>query len=118
MPVRTNLDQVRTLLGNSSADAWTQITMASEMVDTFLLSQGLTAIQLKQIEAYLACHLYQQTNPAIVRESYGGATFEYNRGKTDSEGLCGTKWGQMATLLDTSGTLRNLGKMPVRIEVF
>lgn len=115
MPIRTSLSDVRTLLGNCEADILPAMVLASEMVDDLLLAKGLSDTKLKHIEMYLAAHLYNQGTPEVVRESYGGATFEYNRGQ--GGGMSGSQWGKMATMLDTSGTLERLGKQRVFINV-
>ena len=117
MAVRASIETVRSLLGDDDANVWPFMTLASEMVDELLASSGLSTTMLRQIEAYLACHIYAQGTPDVVRESYAGATFEYPRSANSGEGLCATKWGQMALQLDTTGTLRNLERTRVEIHL-
>jgi hypothetical protein len=117
MPIRANIGDVRDVLADQEANVLTQLIMASQMVDVLLGSSSLGTVTLKQIEIYLACHIYTQSSPDVVRESYDGASFQYAGPSSYGEGLCSTKWGQMAQLLDTTGKLRNLDKKHVSLHV-
>lgn len=115
MPIRTSTHDVRTLIADSEADVLPMIMIASEIVDDLLIDKGLSDTRLKHIEMYLSAHLSNQGTPEIIRESYGGASFEYNRGRGD--GMGSSQWGKMAIMLDTSGTLAGLGRQRARINV-
>jgi hypothetical protein len=119
MPIRSDPSEVRALLGidGEDRDVITHIEMASQMVDALLGSSSLGSIMLKQIEMYLACHIYAQGTPEVVRESYGDASFQYGVPSGSGEGLCATKWGQMAKALDLTGKLSNLDKSQVSLHV-
>lgn len=117
MPLRASLENIRALLTDADADVWVPLTMANEMVDELLASSDLSTTILKHIETYLACHLYAQGTPDIVRETYAGATFEYPKMTNNAEGLCSTKWGQMAIALDSTGTLKTLGLKRAEIHL-
>jgi hypothetical protein len=116
MPLRGSLPEVLYLLGDTEANAFIYLNLASEMVDSLLGNSSLSAVILKQIELYLACHLYTQTNPDVVRESYDNASFQYLVASS-GKGFCSTKWGQMAESLDTTGRLSSLGKTQVAVHV-
>lgn len=117
MPIRANISEVRTMLGDNAADVLQHLEMASQIVDHRLASTSLTDVMLKQIEIYLACHLYAQTNPEIVSENYGGGSFRFVTSSGKSEGFCSSKWGQLAMALDTTGTLRSMDRNRVAFHV-
>jgi hypothetical protein len=107
--VRATVAEVRALLHRPNADAFTHLMLASEMVDELLGSSGLSTERLRLIEMNMAAHLYSQGDPQVVRESYGPASYQYAVA-TAGEGWCSTPWGQLAEMLDTTGTLKNTGK--------
>ena len=120
MAIRTSESAVRSLIADSAADVIFQITIANEMVDAYLVSSGLSAIILKQIEMYLAAHIWQLAQGGeVVAETYDKAKFQYasTLGVTD-KGFGSTKWGQAALSLDTTGTLMNLNTPRIKLEVF
>jgi hypothetical protein len=116
MALRASIEEVRDILGDDEAVILPQLIVANEMVDAWLMGSGLGTATLRNIEIFLACHIYSLSTSDIVRESYDGATFEYSRGQM-GKWLDATKWGQMARLLDTSKTLESVGKIPVTIHV-
>lgn len=116
MPLRTSIDDVRSLLQNEDADVFVMMQVANDIVDTWLMGSGLTSKILARIEAFLACHFYLLSNPELVREEYDKARYQYVQAKVD-EGFRATKWGQMALALDTTGALKGQNKMPVGLYV-
>lgn len=117
MPIRSNPEEVKHLIGDDDADIIVQIVLASQMVDSMLSGSSLGDPILKQIEMYLAAHIYSYGTPEVVRESYGDASFQYATSSGKGEGLCSTKWGQMASALDTTGTLLRSSKQKVLLHV-
>lgn len=118
MALRTNSLDVRALLQKPEADVYAFITFANDVVNDMLQNAGLSSTILGRIESLLACHFYTQATPDVVRETYAGATFEYPRNvSTNDKGFASTKWGQMAIVLDTSGTLRGINKTPAIMHI-
>ena len=117
MSVRNSVQDIQDLLSLDDTTAvFPQLRAASRFVDSHLLSKGLSADVLKEIEGYLAGHFYRLNNPLISQEAYGGGAFRYAVGDRKM-GLMSTEWGQMAVSSDTSGTLSNMGKAKAAIDV-
>ena len=66
---------------------------------------------LKQVQTWLAAHLIAMTEPGVRSERVLSAAVTYD-GRTDM-GLDGSRFGQMAKTLDSTGCLANLGKRQV-----
>jgi len=96
------------------------ITIANLMVNSNLSSSGLSDSVLTEIEKWLTAHLIKSTKErqaqeveiGDAREKYGS----FGRYGSIGEGLATTSYGQMVTLLDTTGTLKNTGKQIVSIK--
>lgn len=93
------------------------ITTATTFVDSWLLSKGLPADVLKQIELYLAAHFVAVTDPRAQSIRDADTAVSLQLGK-DGSGLCSTQYGSMAVMLDGSGTLAGIGQKRVSFEVF
>lgn len=91
------------------------ITIANLMVTDKLGASGLSAEMLKEIERWLAAHFVAMRDPRVKSESIGGITTSYQG--TTGEGLKSTLYGQQAVLMDTTGTLANLGMKKASIGV-
>jgi hypothetical protein len=70
---------------------------------------ALTRSELELIERWLAAHFYCCSDQPFSQKTTDGASGTF-QGKTAEEGLCGTKYGQMAVRLDVSGVLNALDK--------
>ena len=86
-------------------DVETMIDVASVMVADRLSSSGLSENILKEIERYLTAHLIQIREPEVSSVRIGPMATTYNSSDTSGKGFSSTRYGQMAIMLDTSGTL-------------
>ena len=100
--------EVFAIIDTSLTDINVFINTANMMVTSWLETAGLTDETLKEIERYLSAHVLsvqdQRTKSVgvdVLSESYQGQW---------GMGLNGTSYGQMAILLDTSGTLGKIAK--------
>ena len=84
------------------------IATATLVVTEELADQGLSDDRLTQIELYLAAHFAALNDPRMESEEIGGEYKSKVQGKTEMN-LDATFYGQTAKLLDTSGTLAQLG---------
>ncbi len=108
---RTDATAVRAVLGRNydgSSDLAPFIAAAGAIVDGVAecaTAQGLTLgdDRLALLETWLAAHCYAQMDPTYTAKSTGGASGSYT-GQTGMY-LEGTRYGQMAVTLDTSGCL-------------
>lgn len=108
MAIRVTAHEVIELLPTSLADRVVKgnmITTASNYVDVHLASAGHSATTLKHIEMYLAAHCVAITEEkgGIVSDEFGDSKVEF--AEVYGEGFNSTRFGQMAIILDTSGTL-------------
>ena len=85
------------------------IVTANVFVDeNLILDPPLSDAILTQIETYLAAHFLTLFEPRVKQEAADGARFTY---ECDTAlGLSSSKFGQMAMVLDPSGTLTQLNK--------
>jgi hypothetical protein len=122
MAVRVSIDEVKNVIATAlgDSDIGALIITANAIVDGRLLDKELTEAMLKQIEQYVAAHLIALRDPREKSVSSDGVSVSYDTGKA-GEGLSATTWGQMAIMLDTSGTLAEQGmgaKPRVQLRVF
>lgn len=73
----------------------------------------LSAATLKEIERWLAAHMYAMVDQVLEQEMIGRAGGKF-QGKTGMN-LDATKFGQMAKMLDTSGLLARMGNGKARM---
>lgn len=99
--VRTIID---TSLGVGEIDPF--ITTANILVEGYLASTTLTEAVLTEIEKYLSAHCLSVKDQRVKAEKVDVLSTTYTG--SFGEGLKNTQYGQMAILLDASGTL---GKM-------
>lgn len=69
----------------------------------------LSSDELQNIEAWLAAHLYVQSDRTVSTESKGQASGSYQVGQL-GRGFDSTQYGQTAIDLDYSGCLNNINK--------
>lgn len=117
MATRTTAAEVKQIMPTSLADAVVEyyITVAAEMVDDLDANTTLGATRLEEIERWLAAHLIAITRERQgQKEKIGDAEITY-AGKYGMN-LQSTSYGQQAAMLDTSGTLAQLGKKKISIK--
>lgn len=125
LPPRTNPSAVQAILGgttpNSNWDGLTDLSpfirAASIIIDRVkVAAQGkpwvrggvrLTAVELKEMETWLAAHFYLIRDPLYQSKSVGGASGTFQRKQGD--GFETTDYGRAACNIDFSGTLRAIG---------
>jgi len=90
------------------------ITSANILVTDVLAGKHSGDI-LKQIELWLSAHFSSIRDQRAAEEKIGDASIRY-QGRTGL-GLDATLYGQQVKMLDTSGTLANLGKKKSVVEV-
>lgn len=117
----TTPNQVRNVLvGTTLTDAQLEGCISTAMVVSVdrLQEAGLSDAAVSEIVLYLAAHFgaLRDNSMRVKREELGEAKAEYS--KTDNINymdLNSTEWGATALVLDTSGTLRTLGKKQPRL---
>ena len=108
--MRTDVDKVRAILTDSDLtdDQITgYITAANVFTTNAVSGKGLQECVLEEIERWITAHMVSTTSERVAqKEGAGGAFIEY--AGQFGEGLKSTSYGQMAILMDTSGTLAKL----------
>lgn len=91
------------------------IVAASSLVDQVEAATTFSEEKLQLIETWLSAHFYCMRDPRAVSEKAGpvGQTYQ---SKVDLN-LATSHYGQMAMVLDTSGTLRALSRGRVNVSV-
>ena len=113
---RVTVDEVRSIISTKADDntIYQYIASAQALMD-LLIGQGLTAMQMKEIERWLTAHLIASTRDRQAREEgAGGAYIKYTG--LSYTGLRGTTYGQQAIVLDTSGTLATIAGKSVKFK--
>jgi hypothetical protein len=121
MANRTTATEVRVVINTDllDADVTSFIDIANELVTAELGTSGLSATRLEHIELFLSAHfvaIRDKDEGRVVREYVSDeARIDYidNFGRA----LEGTSYGQQALILDTTGTLSNLGKLRAQFRV-
>jgi len=114
MAVRVSDAEVKEII-DTSVTTTAFISAANLVVTEKLGSSGLSEDLLKEIERWLAAHLIASSKDKQVEsETIGDVSATY-QGKTDM-GLDSTFYGQQVKLLDTTGTMANLGKRKAKVE--
>ena len=101
----------------SDPDLSAHIGVAHRLTDDLLSTKGLSEDRLKDIERYLSAHLAALFDKDVMSAEIkiGGAETEYYVANAIGKYLDLTVWGQMARLLDTSGTLAAIGSEDAEI---
>jgi len=107
---RVTVDDVLDIIDTTDEDMVDAcIISANAFVTNTLTGKGLNDSIMKEIERWLTGHMVASTKERQIKKAgAGGAEVEYV-GKFDL-GLYGTTYGQMAVMLDTSGTLTDIAK--------
>jgi hypothetical protein len=98
------------------------LTTANVIKNTQLLDKGLDPTQLDQVTIYLAAHfaVIGLEQGGLRRKRMGEADESYKTPGDFDVGFASTRFGQMAMLLDTSGTLAGMAsnnKLPALFQV-
>ncbi len=117
MAARVTSAEVKVIVETSISDVTTPfIDMATLIVDEDLADTGMSAARLTKIELYLAAHF------VLMTEERGGLT-KTKTGESEDTfrsfmglALKGTRYGQTALLLDSSGVLTTMGQYRATIE--
>ncbi len=115
MANRTTFDKVREIYDSNLTDENIEqyISIASGMVDG-IPSGELTDATLANIERFLTAHLIIATKERRpVQDEIGEAKVRYSN--IYGEGLTSDEYGQMVAELDTTGTLKAMGKKRISI---
>lgn len=115
---RTNSDAVKAILlldydSKRSPDLAAFIETASALVDDVVdcaaeKGVALTDARLELIERWLAAHLYKMSDKDVTSSSQQGASASFTG--QFGMGFDATRYGQMATRIDSSGCLDNIDK--------
>ena len=106
---RTTTAEVKAIIDTDLTNLNPFIIPAGQLADQVAAADSsLAAATLAQIECWLAAHFTAMRDPQAVKSTVGPTSFTYG-GKTGM-GLEFTRYGQMALLLDTTGTLKGLGR--------
>lgn len=116
MADRVTQAEVLAIIDTDTADISAFITAANLLVTAKLADEDLGDDLLKEIERWLSAHFVCALDPRSKAEKIGDASVTYENAST-GEGLKSTRYGQQVLLLDTSGTLAQLGKKKVSIQV-
>ena len=116
MANRATDEEVMSVLDTDIADLSAYIGLANTVVNTHLADKGLTDDLLTKIEVQLSAHfVVLLSEREVVREKIGDAEVSYRQG--DNDGIKATRYGQAACILDTTGTLDNLGAAKPTVNV-
>ena len=101
---------------NTTLDPLPFIEAASVIVSDRLSGKGLSETTLKEIERWISAHFLSIRQPIRVSQSIDGASERFQVPPASMDGLKSTSYGLQALLLDSSGTLANLGKRQIGFE--
>lgn len=118
MALRSNPATVKDIIDTELDDAIVDLFVdtASALVDANLLNSGLSEALLTRIETFLAAHLLTVREPQARSVTLGDESVSFQGVTGDM--LKATFYGQAVLLLDTSGTLANLGKQRASFMVY
>lgn len=104
--VRTSVQLVEEIFDTemTNDELHTAINIANRFVTANLGSTGLAAATLTDIETFLAAHFASLKDPRAKSENIAGEYSYTVQGET-GKNLDATYYGQMAKMLDTTGTL-------------
>lgn len=117
--MRTSAAEVKQIIETSQEDVIVEayIASASLFVDDTLGSSTLSEATLENIEMWLSAHLLAVTRERVAKEEGAGGAFIKYAGNYDTAGLKSTQYGQMAIMLDTTGTLTNIANSKMTASI-
>jgi len=113
---RVKSAEVVEIMDTSLTDVDVFIHAANALVTDRLSGQGLDDCLLKEIERWLSAHFASIKSPTYYEDKIGSSTQKKMVG-TLGKGLDATSYGQQVKLLDSTGTLANMGKQKVTFKV-
>jgi len=115
---RVNAERVKEIFDTemTAAQINSFINVAHRFIDANLLSQGLAATTLEDIELFLSAHFCSLNDPRTKSENVAGEWSFTVQGETGMY-LDATFYGQQAKLLDTTGTLDKIASNPKKATV-
>ena len=109
---RVNNTEVKVIINTtiSDSDIDSHINIANRFITDVLGSKGMGSARLKDIELYISAHLILilQEKGGVKSERIGDSQRTYS--VLSGEGLKMSRYGQTASMLDTSGTLLSVDK--------
>lgn len=93
------------------------ITAAAAMTTARLTGKGLSDEALKQVQLYLAAHFVFVTETGVHETLRVEDVSERFTSNGKQPGLLDSRWGRMAVLLDSSGTLAALTRLQPAAEI-
>jgi len=118
MGSRVTVTEVKQIITTTS-NVVPHITAANIVVDKVLSEPSILTdtAQLKEIERWLAAHFLAgiESEQQLTKERIGETEVSYQ--ELTGANLESSHYGRRAMMLDTSGTLANLGKRSARIDV-
>lgn len=117
MALRVTSQEVKDILDTTITDFYPFIVAANSIVTDELETPVVLTdtTRLKEIERWLAAHLFRVSKePAIMSEKTGASQVNYYG--VSGLGLDATSQGQQVKILDSSGTLVNLGRRKARMD--
>lgn len=117
MALRTNATDVLAIMDTdlSEREVSPFITPANLIVTSKLSSSGLSDELLTEIEKWLSAHLASCLSRSVGKEKIADMEITYD-GFKPGQGLESTIYGSQVLLLDTTGTLGDLGKKRAYLE--
>lgn len=118
MAKRVTGQEVKNIITTTKTAAqMTPFIIAANSLTNILVGKGLSAETLKEIERWLSAHfLASSMERQALMEKVGDTQVDYGSRIDIGSDLEFTSYGRNAKMLDTSGTLANLGKRQARID--
>ena len=120
MAARVTVEDLKKILPTEAKDDDVSIfiTNANLLVDEELLSQGVSESRLKLIELYLAAHFWIITSEkgGLTRQKIGDSEDFFQAWTNTEKGLQATRYGQQASMMDTTGKLAALATGRLRAQ--
>jgi hypothetical protein len=116
MAARVTSKEVLDIMDTNLTDVNAFITVADLVIDDKLVGKGLNDDLLKEMARWLSAHFATIKAPVLIEDKIGSSVQKKNVGDL-GKGLEATTYGQQVLLLDSTGTLANIGKMKVTFKV-
>lgn len=107
MAARVDTAEVKEIIATALDNLTAFIMPANMLVNELLLDKGFDEARLTEIERWLAAHLVAIRDPRMTERSLENSRQGYEAPRIGQH-LNGTRYGQMAIMLDTSRTLAAL----------
>lgn len=119
MPLLITAAELREIYDTERDDTELQafLDTAQTFTDDRLAGKGLTDAVLKQVQRYLAAHFLFVTDAGVHAALRVGDVNERFTSHDKNPGLFDSRWGCMAVVLDSSGTLAALARPAPKAEL-